>query len=172
MDREANLTAFKKKKQHLSASLQHHSRSNIRLLKNSSNLFRDRKPLDGRGLNVRDFNKVIYVAPDEGSVEVEGMTSYADLTDECLKYGVMPAVVPQLKSITIGGATTGIGIESSSFKYGLVHETLHDMDILLANGKILTCTPYNENKKTVFGFSKFIRHSGICLETENQGCTC
>ena len=164
MDREANLTAFKKKKQHLSASLQHHSRSNIRLLKNSSNLFRDRKPLDGRGLNVRDFNKVIYVAPDEGSVEVEGMTSYADLTDECLKYGVMPAVVPQLKSITIGGATTGIGIESSSFKYGLVHETLHEMDILLANGKILTCTPYNENKRLFLGFPNSYGTLGYALK--------
>jgi FAD/FMN-containing dehydrogenase len=164
MNRAANLAAYEKKRLRLIASLQHHSDSNIRLLKDTSNLFRDRKPLDGKGLNVRDFNRVIHVAPEEGFVEVEGMTPYADLTDECLKYGVMPAVVPQLKSITIGGAATGIGIESSSFQYGLVHETILEMDILLADGKILTCTPYNEHKRLFFGFPNSYGTLGYALK--------
>ena len=36
----------------------------------------------------------------------------------------MPAVVPQLKSITLGGAVAGVGIEATSFRYGLVHDTI------------------------------------------------
>ena len=35
----------------------------------------------------------------------------------------MPAVVPQLKTITLGGAVAGVGIESSSHRQGLVHDT-------------------------------------------------
>ena len=152
MNSTANFAAYEEKKQRLIASLQHGSGTNIRLVKDTSNLFRERKPIQGTGLNVKNFNTVIHVAPKEGFVEVEGMTSYADLTHECLKYGVMPTVVPQLKTITIGGAVTGIGIESSSFKYGLVHETLQEMDVLFGDGTTLVCTPLNEHKKLFFGF--------------------
>src|SRR5688572_21321409 len=98
--------------------------SGVRLDKSTSNLFRDRTPAAARRLDVRDFNNVLSVDSARGIVEAEGMTPYVKLVDECLKHGVMPAVVPQLKSITLGGAATGCGIESSSFRYGLVHETV------------------------------------------------
>ena len=85
-------------------------------------------------LDVSDFHHVLNVDPAEGMVEVEGMTTYAELVDATLAHGLMPAVVPELKSITIGGAVSGVGIESSAFRYGLVHETVSEMDVLLANG--------------------------------------
>ena len=43
----------------------------------------------------------------------------------------MPLVVPQLKTITLGGAVTGLGIESTSFRHGLPHESVREMDVLL-----------------------------------------
>ena len=54
-------------------------------------------------------------------------------------------VVPQLKSITVGGAVAGIGIEATSFRHGLVHETVLEMDVALPDGRIVTCTPDNEH---------------------------
>jgi hypothetical protein len=74
MNSAANLAAYEEKKQRLGASLQHRPGTNIRLAKDTSNLFRERKPIHGTGLNVRNFNKVIQVSPEEGFVEVEGMT--------------------------------------------------------------------------------------------------
>jgi FAD/FMN-containing dehydrogenase len=164
MNRAANLAAYENKKLLLITSLQQQPGTNIRLIKDTSNLFRERKPLYGHGLNVRDFNKVIYVDPEEGFAEVEGMTVYADLAGECLKHGVMPSVVPQLKSITIGGAVSGIGIESSSFKYGLVHETVEEMDILLGDGTTLTCTPENDHQRLFFGFPNSYGTLGYALK--------
>ena len=58
----------------------------------------------------------------------------------------MPKVIPELSSITVGGAICGISIESSSFKYGWVHDTIIDMDVLTADGEVLYCTRENENK--------------------------
>ena len=164
MSSAANLAAYTEKKQQLGASLQNHSDIHIRLLKDTSNLFRARKPMQGLGLDVNNFTTVIQVDPEEGFAEVEGMTPYVDLTRECLKYGVMPTVVPQLKSITVGGAVTGIGIESSSFKYGLVHETLQEFDILLADGITLTCTPENEHQRLFFGFPNSYGTLGYALK--------
>jgi len=158
----ASLDAYEEKKQRLITSIRH--APEIRLAKNTSNLFRQRKSMSGPGLNVRDFNKVIRVEPEGGFVEAEGMTPYADLAHACLQHGVMPTVVPQLKSITIGGAVTGIGIESSSFKYGLVHETLEEMDVLLADGTILTCSPTNEHKRLFYGFPNSYGTLGYALK--------
>ena len=44
-------------------------------------------------------------APAAGTVTAEGMTTYATLVDATLARGTMPRVAPQLKSITLGGAS-------------------------------------------------------------------
>ena len=73
---------------------------------------------------MREFNHVLAVDAVERWIEAEGMTTYEDLVAATLPQRTMPPVVPQLKSITLGGAAAGVGIEASSFKYGLVHESL------------------------------------------------
>ena len=77
------------------------------------------------------------------TIDVEGMTPYTRLADAAFAHGVLTAVVPQLKSITIGGACAGLGIEASSFRYGPVHETVEEIEVLLADGDIVVCTPTN-----------------------------
>ena len=122
-----SLSAYVARKARLVEFLQRQTAGSVRLDKDTSNLFRNRQDTGAKRLDVRDFNHVLHVDPATGIVDVEGMTPYAVLVDECLKYGVMPTVVPQLRSITIGGATTGCGIEASSFRYGLVHETVQEI---------------------------------------------
>ena len=78
----------------------------VALAKETSNLFRDRELGSRRRLDVRGFNQVLRIS--DGWVEAEGMIPYDDLTRECLARGVMPAVVPQLKTITLGGAVAGV----------------------------------------------------------------
>ncbi|MDN5758157.1 MAG: FAD-binding oxidoreductase, partial [Tomitella sp.] len=56
-----------------------------------------------------------------------------------------PMVVPQLKTITLGGAVTGLGIESTSFRNGLPHESVLEMDILTPTGEIVTARPGGEH---------------------------
>lgn len=159
---------YEQKKSRLITSLQERQGGDVRLGKNTSNLFRDRKEGNEQKLDVRDFNTVIKVDVNSQWVEVEGMTPFSDLVHECLKYGVMPTVVPQLKSITIGGAATGCGIESSSFKYGLVHETVKEIEILLADGSVVQCTPENEYKDLFFGFPNSYGTLGYALKLKVQ----
>ncbi len=136
----------------------------VGLQKDTSNLFRDRVPGRKYRLDVGDFNRVLRVTPDAGFVEAEGVTTYAALVDATLKYGVMPAVVPQLKSITIGGAAAGVGIEASSFKYGLVHETLLELEVLTGTGDVVVCTPDNEHSDLFFGFPNSYGTLGYALK--------
>ena len=52
-------------------------------------------------------------------------------------HGLMPLVVPQLKTITLGGAVTGLGIESTSLRNGLPHESVTEMEILTGDGRVV-----------------------------------
>ncbi|BDU03665.1 FAD-linked oxidase [Nocardia sputorum] len=126
--------------------------ANVRLAKKTSNLFRARAKNTAPGLDVSGLTRVIAVDPAAKTADVAGMTTYEELVAATLPYGLAPLVVPQLKTITLGGAVTGLGIESTSFRNGLPHESVLEMDVLTGAGEILTATPDNEHADLFRGF--------------------
>lgn len=138
-------TSFELKKEAIVKKVQQLNKNNeaIYLQKATSNLFRHRRPRS-QGIDVKSFNQVIDISMDKRVVNVEGMITYEQLVAQCLKHHCLPCVVPELKTITVGGALTGCGIESSSFKYGLMHETVLEIEVLLGDGRVLICTKTNE----------------------------
>ena len=63
-----------------------------------------------------------------------------------------PLVVPQLKTITVGGAATGVGIESTSFRSGLVYDDIVEIDMLTGAGDVVTATPDGPHADLFLGF--------------------
>lgn len=110
----------------------------VRLAKRTSNLFRGRDA-SGGGLDVSGLDGVIEV--DGDVAEVQGMCTYEHLVEVTLAHGRIPLVVPQLRTITLGGAVSGLGIESTSFRSGLPHESVLEMDVLTGSGEVVTTTP-------------------------------
>ncbi len=159
---------YHQRQQHLAQTLRNNAGRGIRLGKQTSNLFRNRSTQD-QLLDVREFNHVLAIDPDTHVIETEGMVTYETIVDASVRQGLMPAVVPQLKSITIGGAVGGIGIESSSFHYGLPHETVLEMDVLLGSGEVICCTPNNEHRDLFFGLANSYGTLGYILRLKIQG---
>lgn len=112
----------------------------VRLAKPTSNLFRARAATTGKGLDVSGLTGVLDVDPEARTADVAGMCTYEDLVAATLPYALSPLVVPQLKTITLGGAVTGLGIESASFRNGLPHESVLEMDIFTGTGDVLTAS--------------------------------
>ena len=88
---------------------------------------------------------MVAVDAEARTADVQGMCTYEDLVDATLPHGLIPLVVPQLRTITLGGAVTGLGIESTSFRNGLPHESVLEMDVFTGAGEVVTCTPDNEH---------------------------
>lgn len=133
----------------------------VRLAKPSSNLFRFGAPpatLDASGLS-----GVIAVDPVARTADVAGMTTYETLVDATLAHGLMPLVVPQLKTITLGGAVAGLGIESTSFRHGLPHESVREMDVLTGSGEVVTASPDGEHADLYRGFPNSYGTLGYAL---------
>ena len=138
----------------------------VRLAKPTSNLFRFRDSdkagqaatpgmAGGEGvrrLDVSAFGRVIHVDPAAKTAVVGGMTTYEHLCDATLPHNLMPLVVPQLKTITLGGAVTGLGIESTALRNGMPHESVTEMQILTGDGRVVTATANNEHRDLFFGF--------------------
>ena len=113
----------------------------VRLAKPASNLFRARVRPDAPGLDTSGLTGVIALDPEARTADVAGMCTYEDLVAATLPYGLSPLVVPQLKTITLGGAVTGLGIESASFRNGMPHESVLELDILTGTGEVVTASP-------------------------------
>jgi FAD/FMN-containing dehydrogenase len=80
----------------------------------------------------------------ERTAQVQGMCTYEHLVEATLPHGLIPYVVPQLKTITLGGAVSGLGIESTSFRSGLPHESVLELDIFTGAGDVVTTRPGEE----------------------------
>lgn len=124
----------------------------VRLAKRTSNLFRPRDAAAGPGLDVSGLDGVISIDTDARTADVQGMCRYENLVAATLAKGLMPTVVPQLKTITLGGAVTGLGIESSSFRNGLPHESVLELDVLTGAGDLVTATPTGPHADLFAGF--------------------
>jgi FAD/FMN-containing dehydrogenase len=139
--------------------------SRVRLAKRTSNLFRfrDPAPANRAGLDASAFSHVLHVDPASRTAVVGGLTTYEDLADATLPHRLMPLVVPQLKTITLGGAVTGLGIESTSLRSGLPHESVTSMEILTGDGRVVTAAPTGEHADLYRGFPNSYGTLGYAL---------
>ena len=159
------MTTYAEKKAQLESLLASaRGTAGVSVRKDTSNLFRDRDEGGRRRIGLAHFDRVVRVDAAAGIVEAEGMTTYEALADATLVHGCVPAVVPQLKSITLGGAVAGVGIEASSFLHGLVHDTITSIDVLTGAGRVVTCTPDNEHRDLFHGFPNSYGTLGYALK--------
>lgn len=134
----------------------------------SSNLFRynGRRHNNARAIAGSDFNHVLALDPQACTLEVEGLITYEQVVNFTLPRGFLPTVTPELKHITVGGAIVGIGIESSCFRYGFVHDGLLEADVLLTDGSIVTCRADNEYADLFFALPNSYGTLGYILRAK------
>jgi FAD/FMN-containing dehydrogenase len=94
-----------------------------------------------RGIDVGDLDRILEIDPARRICVAEPGVTFVDLVAATLEHGLVPVVVPEFKTITVGGAVAGGSIESTSFRYGGFHDTCVAYEVITARGEVLTCTP-------------------------------
>jgi len=87
---------------------------------------------------------ILHVDTDNLIVRVEPFVSIGQLTHALNPIGFTLPVVPEMDDLTIGGLINGTGIESSSHKYGLFHEIITELELLLGDGTVVIATADND----------------------------
>ena len=107
------------------------------------------KPSDKRHsdekIDLSELNEILHINTEKRICIAESGVTFIDLVTATMKCGLVPIIVPELKTITIGGAVAGCSIESMSYKHGGFHDTCLEYEIITAKGDVLICTPDNKN---------------------------
>jgi FAD/FMN-containing dehydrogenase len=94
-------------------------------------------------IDISDLTEILVIDPVRRICVAESGVTFVDLVRATLRHGLLPIVVPELKTITIGGAVAGCSIESMSFVHGGFHDTCLEYEVITGTGDVLSCTPDN-----------------------------
>jgi FAD/FMN-containing dehydrogenase len=136
---------YEKRKQEIQRQVRGQS-AGIRLSKGTtSHTFRYDAPTGParRTVSMAVLRHVLDLDVPGRTIDVEGGTPYQEVVRQTLAHDLLPAIAPELKGITVGGALAGIGIESAGFRYGFVHDGVEEVEVLLPSGDVVICTPDN-----------------------------
>jgi FAD/FMN-containing dehydrogenase len=97
-------------------------------------------------IDLGDLDEILSIDPDERVCVAEPGVTFVDLVAATLAHGLVPMVVPELKTITIGGAVSGCSLESTSFRHGGFHDGCLEYEVVTGRGEVLVCTPENEHR--------------------------
>ncbi len=96
-------------------------------------------------LDVSDLDAIIEIDVEGRRCVAEPGVTFVDLVAATLEHGLVPYVVPELETITIGGAVSGCSIESMSFEIGGFHDNCLAYELLTGRGELLRCDPDGED---------------------------
>jgi FAD/FMN-containing dehydrogenase len=103
------------------------------------------KPKDKRHsdekIDISELREILEIDRESMTCTAEPGVTFSDLVTATLRHGLVPIIVPELSTITVGGAVTGCSLESMSFKYGGFHDTCLEYEVVTASGEVLRCSP-------------------------------
>lgn len=80
---------------------------------------------------------ILSIDPVARRAVVEPGVTFEELVRATLPHGLAPAVVPELRGITVGGAVAGCSIESMSWRLGGFHDSCHSYEVVTGDGRVL-----------------------------------
>jgi FAD/FMN-containing dehydrogenase len=92
-----------------------------------------------RRIDVGDLDRILGIDPRRRICTAEPGVTFVDLVAATLAHGLVPVVVPEFKTITVGGAVAGGSIESTSFRHGGFHDSCLKYEVITARGEVLRC---------------------------------
>ncbi|NNC14139.1 FAD-binding oxidoreductase [Corallococcus exiguus] len=95
-------------------------------------------------VDLGDLDAILDIDPVGMTCTAEPAATFDAVVRATLPHGLVPYIVPEHKTITLGGAIAGCSIESMSFRQGGFHDTCLEYEVITAKGDVLRCSPKEE----------------------------
>ncbi len=119
----------------------HAAKKKVRIYHGGTNSTRPFTHTRDAVIDISDFTAVLSLDTESRSVWVEPNVPMKALVEATLEEGLLPPVVMELRSITVGGGIQGGAGESSSFRYGLFHDNCEALEVMLGTGEVVIASP-------------------------------
>ena len=128
--------------QNISASVRqfYDQKEKFRIFHGSTNSTRLSAIKRNKVVDTSGLSHVLEIDTEKRTALVEPNVPMDRLVEETMKYGLIPPVVMEFPGITAGGGYAGTSGESSSFKHGFFNRTINCVEMVLANGDVVTCS--------------------------------
>ncbi|ATB31955.1 FAD-binding oxidoreductase [Melittangium boletus] len=93
-------------------------------------------------IDLSDLDQILEIDPVAMTCTAEPAVTFDELVRATLRHGLVPIIVPEHKTISLGGAVAGCSIESMSFRHGGFHDTCLEYELITAKGDVLRCSPH------------------------------
>lgn len=113
------------------------------------------------------LDHVVQIDAQKQIAIVEPRVTMDQLVKATLPYGLMPAIVPEFKGITVGGAILGGAAESSSHQWGAFNDACHAFEILRGDGTLIRASA-SENQDLYYGLPGSYGAFGFLTSAEIQ----
>ncbi len=87
-----------------------------------------------------DLHDVLGVDETRRIVRVEPLVTMGQISRHLLPLGWAPAVMIEMDDLTFGGVCMGLGMATSSHRFGLIQETVEAYELILADGSLVRAT--------------------------------
>ena len=87
-----------------------------------------------------DLHDILEIDEERRVIRVEPRVNMGQLTEALAPRGWTIPLVAELDDLTVGGLLLGYGMETSAHKYGLFSDTVLSAELVLADGRVVTCS--------------------------------
>ena len=113
----------------------------FRIYHGSTNSTRSTTFSEDNSVDTSNLRNIISIDPQARTCLLESNVPMDDLVTATMPFGLVPTVVPEFPGITVGGAFSGTGGESTSFRYGFFDQSVNWIEMILADGEVVTASP-------------------------------
>lgn len=118
-------------------------------------------------VSTASLSNVLNVDTEKKTIIVEPNVPMDRLVEATLRHNLIPPVVMEFPGITVGGGYSGTSGESSSFKHGYFDKTINWVEMVLATGEIVRCSP-TERADLFHGAAGAVGSLGVTTLVEIQ----
>lgn len=123
--------------------------------------------LHSPAIDLSHFNEIIRIDPEKKTAIVEPRVTMEALLRATLAHRLIPAILPEFKNITVGGAIMGGGAESSSHTWGCFNDICNSYEIINGQGDLLIVSPH-QNSDLYYGIAGSYGSLGALVSAEIQ----
>lgn len=111
------------------------------------------------------MNQILSLDLEKRNIRVQPRVTMEELVKATLPHGLIPAIVPEFKGITVGGALMGAAAESASHQWGIFHDLCDNISLLDGEGTLIQTSP-TQNPDLFYGLSGSYGSLGIVVSAD------